>query len=369
MRVHRYNYADQFGGNVDKLLNRYRQILLQGEYILTEDVHSFEQNFARYLELQYAQGVNSGTDALMVALLSLGIGAGDEVITQANTFYASVTAICLVGATPVLVDAEEEGFTMDHSQLEDAITTRTRALMPVHLYGRPAPMGTILSLARKYGLFVVEDAAQAVGARWRNRRVGGLGDVGCFSFHPSKNLAAAGDAGAVVTNNFDLNEKMRLFKELGQNGQNVHDVVGINSKLDAMQALVLSTKLVHLDGWNARRREIAKDYRKRLQGLPLRFQAESDDEEHVWHLFQVRTEKRDALLKALRKDGIDAVVRYPSPIHLQGAFHDRGWKKGQFPVSEALANELLCLPIRPDLSDDEIDYVCEATTNFFGTNV
>ena len=184
MQVKRYNYSDQFDGDVEELLSRYHQILLQGQYILTEDVEIFEQNFARYLELEHAQGVNSGTDALIVALLSLGIGPGDEVITQANTFYATVTAICLVGATPVLVDAEEEGFTLDHTQLEDAITTRTRALLPVHLYGRPAPMDKVLSLAEKHGLFVIEDAAQAVGARWQNQRVGGLGDVGCFSFHP-----------------------------------------------------------------------------------------------------------------------------------------------------------------------------------------
>lgn len=369
MHVKRYNYTEQFGGDVEELLSRYRQLLLQGQYILTEDVKTFEQTFAGYLEMEHAQGVNSGTDALIVALLSLNIGPGDEVITQANTFYATVTAICMVGATPVLVDAEEEGFTLDHTQLEDAITTRTRALLPVHLYGRPAPMGSVLALAEKHGLFVIEDAAQAVGARWKNQRVGGLGDVGCFSFHPSKNLAAAGDGGAVVTNNADLNGKIHQFKELGQNGQNVHDVVGINSKLDAMQALVLSAKLPRLDVWNAQRREIAKAYRERLQDLPLRFQAESEDEEHVWHLFQVRTEKRDALLLFLRKAGIDATVRYPLPIHLQGAFQDRGWKKGQFPVSEKLASELLCLPIRPDLSDDEVEYVWEVTRNFFGTNL
>ena len=172
----------------------------------------------------------------------------------------------------------------------------------------------------------------------------------------------------MVTNNADLNAKIHQFKELGQNGQNVHDVVGINSKLDAMQALVLSAKLPRLDIWNAQRRKIAKTYRERLQNLPLCFQAESDDEEHVWHLFQVRTKKRDTFLSALRKAGIDAVVRYPSPIHLQNAFQDRGWKKGQFPVSEKLASELLCLPIRPDLSDDEIDYVCKAIRDFFGTN-
>ena len=365
MKVKRYNYSDQFSGSVENLLDRYRQLLLQGQYILTEDVKSFERDFAIYLELDYAQGLNTGTDALIVALLSLGIGSGDEVITQANTFHATVAAICIVGATPVLVDAEEEGFTLDHTQLEDAITDKTRVILPVHLYGRPAPMEAVLSIADKNGLFVVEDAAQAVGARWRGKRVGGLGDAGCFSFHPSKNLAAAGDGGAIVTNNKSLDDKIHQYKELGQNGQNNHDVIGLNSKLDAMQALVLSEKLPHLDAWNEKRRKIAKTYREQLEDLPILFQTEGEEEEHVWHLFQIRTEKRDALLDELQKVGIDAVVRYPTPIHLQGAFRDRGWKKGQFPISERLADELLCLPIRPDLTPAEIEYICGAVRYFF----
>lgn len=369
MNVERYNYAAQFNDNVEDLLDRYRQILLRGEYILTDDVRAFEHSFARYLEVGYAQGVNTGTDALIIALLALGIGPGDEVITQANTFNATVTSICLVGAKPVLVDVEEEGFMLDTNQLADRVTKQTRALLPVHLYGRPAPMDAVLSIAEQKGIFVIEDAAQAVGARWQGRRVGNLGHIGCFSFHPSKNLAAAGDAGAIVTNDIDIDQQIRQRKELGQSGQNSHEVVGFNSKLDAMQALVLSAKLPFLDEWNKRRNEIAMAYRERLCDLPLRFQKEGEDEEHVWHLFQIRTDQRDNLHRTLREAGIDAVVRYPTPIHLQCAFQDRGWHKGQFPVSERLADELLCLPIRPDLTIREIDYVCEVTRKFFGVNV
>ena len=314
----------------------------------------------------WARGVNTGTDALIVALMALGVGPGDEVITQANTFNATAAAICLVGATPALVDVEAQGFTLDVDQLSAAITPRTRALMPVHLYGRPAPMDVVLALAARRGLWVVEDAAQAVGARWRGRRVGALGHAACFSFHPSKNLAAAGDAGAVVTDDADLAERLRQRKELGQCGQNVHAVVGLNSKIDAMQALVLSAKLPHLDDWNAERRRVAAAYRERLAGLPLGFQAEGEGEEHVYHLFQVRSDRRGALQAALRAAGVDAVVRYPTPIHLQGAFAHCGWRRGQFPVAERLADELLCLPMRPDLTDAEIDHVCDATRAFFG---
>ena len=304
----------------------------------------------------------------LLPLLSLGIGPGDEVITQANTFNATVTSICLVGAKPVLIDVEEESFMLDTDQLADRVTEHTRALLPVHLYGRPAPMDAVLSIAEKKGIFVIEDAAQAVGARWRDRRVGKLGHIGCFSFHPSKNLAAAGDAGAVVTKDIDIDKQIRQRKELGQCGQNSHKVVGLNSKLDAMQALVLSAKLPFLDEWNDKRRKIAVAYRERLDDLPLRFQKESKDDEHVWHLFQVRTDQRDNLQRTLREAGVDAVVRYPTPIHLQPAFRNWGWRKGQFPVSEHLADELLCLPIRPDLTTREIDYVCEIIRKFFGAN-
>lgn len=364
MKIPRYNYPDQFGDQLEPVVDDIRQMLADGRYILTAEVSDFEQAFADYVGTRYAIGVNSGTDALILALAALGIGPGDDVITAANTFNATVAAIRLAGATPVLVDADEESFLIDVEQLPAAITPRTKALLPVHLYGKPCPMGAIVRLAESNGLAVIEDAAQAHGARVEGKRVGSFGQAGCFSFHPSKNLAAAGDAGILVTNDEKVDHFCQQARALGQEGQNNHVMIGGNTKLDAIQARVLSAKLPRLDAWNARRREVAAAYRERLAGVPLGFQSTGPDEEHVYHLFQVRTPKRDELLVFLKERGIDAVTRYPQPIHLQAAFAGC-WKAGQFPVAEALCNELLCLPIRPDMGDDEIDYVCDAVRSFF----
>ena len=320
---------------------------------------------AEFLGARYVRGVNTGTDALVVALRALGIGPGDQVVTQANTFHATVGAVDLVGAEPVLVDVDPETFLIDKRQLRDAIGPRTRALMPVHLYGKPTPMAEIVALAEAHGLFVIEDAAQAIGARIEGQSVGTFGHFGCFSFHPSKNLAAAGDGGAVVARNAELDEALRRQRELGQVGQNNHVVVGFNTKLDALQARILSWKLPRLEEWNEHRRKVAGWYRERLAGLPLGFQARTEGETHIYHLFQVRTAERDSLLAHLRARDIDVVVRYPTPIHLQPAFAAKGWKAGQFPVAERLARELLCLPIRPDIGIDEIDYVTDCIHDFF----
>jgi dTDP-4-amino-4,6-dideoxygalactose transaminase len=271
----------------------------------------------------------------------------------------------MLGATPVLVDADEKSFLIDTAQLDSAINSRTRVLLPVHLYGKPSPMLELERIAQRTGIYVIEDAAQSHGAQIGGRRVGSFGVAGCFSFHPSKNLAAAGDAGAVSTNDSHLAEQISLMRCLGQRNQNEHLTAGINSKMDAIQAKILSWKLASLDAWNAQRRTVAGWYRERLADLPLIFQAEGPDEEHVYHLFQVRTDARDALLEHLQGSGVDAIVRYPTPIHLQPAFSDMGWKVGQFPVAEKLAAELLCLPIRPDLSVSEIDYVSDCVRSFF----
>ena len=365
MQVSRYNYAAQFSGELPSLLEDIQQILLGGQYILTEEVREFERDFGSYLGVEHVSGVNSGTDALIIALLALDVGPGDEVITQANTFNATVGAIRLVGATPVLVDADAETFLIDEKRIEEMITSKTRVLMPVHLFGKPTPMDHILALAKKYGLAVVEDAAQSHGAKVKNQRTGALGTIGCFSFHPSKNLAAAGDGGAVVTNDPQLDNAMRQLRALGQTDQNCHVTVGLNSKLDAIQARILHYKLPHLDQWNEDRRRVASMYRERLAHLPLRFQQLSPDEEHVFHLFQLRTDRRNAMLDYLQSVGVDATIRYPTPIHLQQAFADQGWRKGQFPVAERLADELLCLPIRPDMETAEVDYVTACVSNFF----
>jgi dTDP-4-amino-4,6-dideoxygalactose transaminase len=348
----------------DSLLAEIRQMLIGGQYILTDHVAEFERGFADYLGVPHVRRVNCGTDALLIALKALDVGPGDEVITQANTFHATVAAIRHAKATPVLVDADEESFLIDESQISSAITARTRVILPVHLYGKPTPMRSLSDLARRKGLRVIEDAAQAHGARIEGRRAGAFGDIGCFSFHPSKNLAAAGDAGAIAGSS-EVAERVRRLRELGQCGQNNHVTLGFNSKLDAIQARVLSWKLPQLDAWNSDRRRIAAMYRERLSELPIGFQSVTCGEEHVYHLFQIRTEDRDRLMRHLQRAGIDAVVRYPAPIHLQPAFSDCGWRLGQFPVAERLAKELLCLPIRPDMTLEEVDYVCGNVAGFF----
>lgn len=364
MRVPRYNYVAQFP-EISTLMEDLRRMLLTGHYILGDEVRSFETEFADYLGTKYVRGVNCGTDALLLALRVLGIGAGDEVITHANTFHATVAAIKLAGATPILIDADESSFLIDESQIPAAITSRTRALIPVHLYGKPTPLKQIVKLADAYGLALLEDAAQAHGAALAGKKTGTTGLMGCFSFHPSKNLAAAGDAGAVATNDQRLAEEIERHRALGQRGQNNHVVLGYNTKLDSVQAAILRCKLSKLDEWNERRRQIAGLYRETLRDLPVTFQSTTPDELHVYHLFAVRTKCRDLLLAHLQQAGIDAVVRYPTPIHLQPAFRESKWRCGQFPVAEKLAKELLCLPIRPDMHVDEATYVADCMRSFF----
>ena len=365
MKVCRYDYAAQFG-DIDALMLDLKSILLSGEYILSDEVRRFEEAFAAYIGVKHVCALNSGTDALLIGLRVLGLKPGDEVITPANTFYATVAAIVLAGATPVLVDADDASFLIDADAAEAAVTARTRVLLPVHLYGKPAPMDSLQRIATRHNIVIVEDAAQAHGAAIGGRKAGSFGALGCFSFHPSKNLSAAGDGGALTTDSDEIATAVRAQRNLGQWNQNEHMMVGLNSKLDALQAKILSSKLSSLDRWTISRNEVAKRYRAEMGDLPVRFQSVDPDETHAYHLFQVRCERRDELAEHLRGAGIDVVVRYPSPIHLQPAFADRGWRSGQFPVAERLAKELLCLPIRPDMPESEISYVSKSVRDFFG---
>ena len=368
MKIQRYDYASQFD-NFEDLIADLRSMIRQGHYVLSQEVGQFETAFAKYLECSFVSAVNTGTDALVCALKVLDLRPGDEVITQANTFNATVAAICLAGAKPVLVDVDEDSFLMNIGEALAAVNPKTLVLVPVHLYGKPTSMRELLADSGNQRFHLVEDAAQAHGARIDGRRVGTFATLGCFSFHPSKNLAAAGDGGAICTNRADLQQRLDAIRALGQVGQNNHACLGYNTKLDSIQAKVLSWKLPKLDEWNEQRRQIARMYRERLSDLPLRFQAWDGKEEHVFHLFAVRTDRRDQLLDHLQASGVDAVVRYPTPIHLQAAFSDCGWKKGQFPTAEALAGELLCLPIRPNLTEVEVDYVCASVASFLKGNV
>jgi len=356
MKIPRNNYPSQFE-DLTTTTEHIRRALAAGDYILDETVARFERRFAAYLGARYAVGVNSGTDALVLALTAIGIGPGDEVITVANTFHATVLAITTVGATPVLVDCEPDTYLMDLAATEAACGPKTRAILAVHLFGRTLDMDRLTAIAHTHGIAIVEDCAQAVGGTWAGRRVGTFGLAAAFSFHPSKNLGAAGDAGAVVTSDPEIARTVQILRGLGQDGQNNHIALGVNSKLDTLQAIVLDTKLDHLDRWNTARRRIAARYIEALARIGIRAPlAPTAPGDHVYHLLQVAVPHRDTVLRQLRDDGIDAVVRYPVPIHHQPAFAD--YTFGEFPHAEDQAANTLCLPIRPDLTDTDIDYVC-----------
>jgi dTDP-4-amino-4,6-dideoxygalactose transaminase len=358
MIAKRYNYQAQFAGISGAVEQAIGKALLDGNYILGPETEAFETDFAAYCQTLHCVGVNYGTDALILALQASGIGPGHRVAVQANTFFATVAAICLAGATPVLVDACPDTFLIDLDKL--AALEGIDAILPVHLFGLATDMERVLETARLHGAQVIEDCAQAHGATWAGRPVGSFGRVGCFSFHPSKNLAAAGDAGGCVTSDAALDHRLRMLRHLGQAEQNDHRFVAGNSRLDVLQSIVLRAKLPSLDTGNLRRREIAARFRVGLSDLPVRLQAEGAPGGHVYHLFQLASENRDALLASLVAHGIDATVRYPVPIHLQPSFAHLGHAKGDFPVAERLAAQLLCLPIRPDMSDEEADGIVAA---------
>jgi dTDP-4-amino-4,6-dideoxygalactose transaminase len=366
-RVARYEYPSHFADIDGALLPQIRAVLQRGDYILGVAVDRFEAELASFVGSRYAVGVNSGTDALILSLTALGIGLGDEVITVANTFHATALAVARVGARPVLVDCRPDDYLIDLDQVQAAITARTRALVVVHLFGRAVEMSAVRELAQRHGLLVIEDAAQALGARSRGRRVGGLSAAGCFSFAPSKNLAAAGDAGAVTLDDPSVAEHLRVLRHFGQSEQNEHRLLGFNSRLDTIQALVLSHKLPYLESWTESRVRIATRYRELLAELPLGFQDPGTDGEHVYHLFHVCTPARNQLLAWLQARGIDAVVRYPHPIHLQPAFAGLGYSRGDFPVSERLAAETLCLPLHHAMSEAQVEEVCIAISDHFQT--
>jgi dTDP-4-amino-4,6-dideoxygalactose transaminase len=329
----------------------YTQTAFCGGPFVTE----FEDAFAAYCGVEHALGVNSGTSALWAILLALGVQPGDEVITVPNSFIATAEAITFCGATPVFVDSEPRFHGMDANQLEQAIGPRTRAIVPVHLHGHVADMDPILKIARKHGLFVVEDACQAHGARYKERFAGSLGDAACFSFYPSKNLGACGEGGAVTTNNRDLAEKVRLFRDHGQTSKGVHGAPGWNIRMEGMQAAVLSVKLPHLKAWNAARRQRAAWYNDLLRGVPgLETPGEAADGRHVYHAYAIGTPKRDDLQGALRKRGIGTSTHYPTPIHLQPAYAFLNHPPDSFPMAERQARETLSLPMFPELEEAQI---------------
>ncbi|MDI3340758.1 MAG: DegT/DnrJ/EryC1/StrS family aminotransferase [Sphaerobacter sp.] len=362
-RVPFVDLAAQYASLAAEVNAATERVLRGTEYILGSDVAAFEQEFAAYCEVDHAVGVDSGTSALELALRAFGIGPGDEVITVANTFVATAFAISYTGATPVLVDADPITHNIDPSQLAQAITPRTRAIMPVHLYGQPADMDPILEIARRHDLIVIEDACQAHGARYKGQRVGTFGHAAAFSFYPAKNLGAYGDGGMVVTNNAEVAETVRRLSNYGQREKYHHDHLGYNRRLDTLQAALLRVKLQHLDEWNAARRRHAARYAEVLpEGVVI--PAVPEDIEPVWHLYVIRVPERDALRAFLAQRGIATGIHYPVPIHLQPACQDLGYQRGHFPVTEEAAGQILSLPMYAELTNEAIDYVATSIREF-----
>ena len=347
---------------LDEMRAAINGVLERNDYILGDDVRCFEEEFASYCEADHGVGVDSGTSALELSLRALGVGIGDEVITSANTFIATALAATAVGARPVLVDIDPVTQNLDPNRIEGAISERTRAIIPVHLYGHPAPMDEIMQIADKRGLPVIEDASQAHGARYKGRRVGSIGHVGAFSLYPSKNLGALGDAGVLVTNDGGLADTIRHLRNWGSTVKYQHDTVGWNRRLDTLQAAVLRIKLRHLDGWSASRREIASQYDRAFDelDLPIRRPHTAPWAEPVYHLYVVAASDRDDLQRHLQAEGIGTVIHYPTPIHLQPAYADLGYGVGDFPETERAAAEILSLPMFPGLAPASVDRVVEA---------
>ena len=324
-------------------------------------VAQFEEAFARFCGCQYAVGLGSGTEAVWLALIACGVGPGDEVITSPTTFMATAEAITYCGATPVFVDVDQRTYTLNANALNAARTARTKAIIPVHLFGQVADMDPILKFARQHGLFVIEDAAQAHGADYKGRRAGSIGDIGCFSFYPGKNLGALGEAGAVVTNNPELRDKIRILRDHGQIRKYHHTMIGWNCRMDGIQGACLSIKLRHLEEWNELRRRHARRYELGFEGIDeVTTPVEADYARHVYHVYVIRVQGRDGVTRELEKRQIGYGVHYPVPIHLQEAYAHLGYQRGAFPVSETMADEFLSLPMYPELRNEQIDYVVEA---------
>lgn len=364
MRIPFLDLKKQYGKIGKEIREKMEKVLDSGWFILGEEGKIFERKFAGYLNADHCVTVNSGTDALELALRSLGVGAGDQVITSSNTFIATVLAISRVGAEPILVDIEDD-YQISPREIEKHITPKTKAIIAVHLYGMPADINQIVSIARKNKLFLIEDACQAHGAAVEGKKVGTFGDLGCFSFYPGKNLGAYGDGGAVVTNSKKLAEKMLLLRNYGQKVKYEHEILGINSRLDELQAAVLSVKLKYLDEWNNQRAGLARAYRKNLSGVKGIILPPEEDGNRTFshHLFVIRAKKRNKLQKHLLGDGIQTMIHYPIPVHRQKAY--RTLNKLSLPKTDKFSGEILSLPLYPELKIKDVTAVANSVKKFY----
>lgn len=342
-----------------------QEVLDSTQFILGKKVSDFEKNAAEYLGVKYTVGVANGTDALQISMMALGIGKDDEVITTPFTFVATTETIVMLGAKPVYVDIDPVSYNINVNKIREKITPRTKAILPVHLYGNPANMDEILSIAKEYNLYVIEDSAQGFGAEYKGKKVCSFGDVACISFFPSKNLGCYGDGGMVVTNNDELHERIRMIASHGSKVRYVHEILGMNSRLDALQAAILNVKLKYIDQWNNERIKNAQLYSEKLKNVSqVKTPTYESHSKHIFHQFTLRVENRDGLQKFLSEKGIPTAIHYPIPLHLQPAF--RGFaEEGSLPEAEKAAKEVLSLPMHPDLTEDEINYISNSIKEFY----
>lgn len=348
----------------EEVTHAIHRVLESGWFILGNEVQIFEEELSKYVGVKYGIGVNSGSDALFLALKALGIGKGDEVITVSHTFISTVDAIARNGAKPVFVDIDPVTYCIDVTKIEERITNKTRAILPVHLYGHPVDLEPIMEIAERYNLFVIEDACQAHGAGYKGKKVGSIGDLGCFSFYPVKNLGAYGDGGMIVTNNEELAERLKRLRNYGQPKKYYHDFVGVNSRLDEIQAAILRIKLKHLDEWNEKRKSVAKLYDGLLEDSEIVIPIEKECAEHVYHLYVIRSEKRNALKEYLWKEEIQTQIHYPIPVHKQKAYLE--FSVAQLPVTEKICGEILSLPLHPWMHSDEVLTISKVIKNAVG---
>lgn len=364
MNVPFLNLPAQYAALKAELLPVVERTLASGHYILGPNVKALEEELAAFTGTRFGIGVNSGSDALTLALRALDLGPGDEIITTPFTYIAPAESVHQVGATLVFADVHPRTFNLDPADVARKITPRTRAIIPVHLFGQAAPLRELLALADPRGIQIVEDCAQAIGATCQGRPVGGLGRLGGFSFYPTKNLGADGDGGMVVTNDEALAKSLRMLRVHGIERRYYHDLHGYNSRLDEMQAAILRVKLPHLRSWNARRGDIARRYAEGLKDLPLELPVTAEGNVHVFHVYAVLTDRRDALQQYLADHGVPTIIYYPLPLHLQQVYAQMGWKAGDFPVAEAVAHRILPLPMYPELTDEQVDSVIETVNSF-----
>ena len=368
MKVPMLDLSEQYLSLRDEMLQVLDEVMKSSRFILGDNVKKLEQEVAAYSKVPYGIGVANGSDALHIALQAYGVTAGDEVITTPFTFFATAGAIARCNATPVFVDIDPITFNIDPSKIEEKITDKTKAIIPVHLYGQVSDMDGIMEVAKKHNLFVLEDAAQAIGATYKGKTVGELADAATYSFFPTKNLGAYGDAGMIVTKHEELADKMRVIRVHGSKPKYYHHVLGYNSRLDEMQAAILNVKFPHLNEWSEKRRAHASRYTEMLKaalGDRVVTPVEVEGNYHVFHQYTIRVEKRDELQKFLAEQGVSTMVYYPQPLHLQPVFKELGYKEGDFPVTEKATQEAISLPMFPELSEEQQNYVVECITKFY----